>query len=231
MPQSNGSEGNFWYSFQYGNVHICSASSEHNYLPGSPQHTWIDNDLRAARAEPSVDWIIFSLHRPLLSSDKSEYNSHSPGASMLTALEPLLLTHGVDITLTGHQHAYERVHPTVNGTVVQMPKMVDGVPRYTAPTAPLHLMIGCSGAMQDESWEEPTPPWSAQHFSNKLGQVRACRVFASIHSALLTVGFAAVQPLLDSYGYGRVDVLNSTHLRFSFVPVAGTLSDVFWLVK
>lgn len=173
MPQSPGSVGNFWYSFQFGNVHVCSASSEHNFYPGSPQYAWIDADLKAARANPSVDWIVFSLHRPLLSSDKSEYGAHSPGAPMLKALEPLLLAHGVDMTLTGHQHAYERVHPCVNGSVVTLPSMVNGVMQYVSPKAPVHLMIGCSGAMQEESWLEPAPVWSAKHFSNTLGQVRS----------------------------------------------------------
>eukprot|EP00038_Savillea_parva_P028381 m.64710 g.64710 ORF g.64710 m.64710 type:complete len:590 (+) comp8242_c0_seq1:66-1835(+) len=205
MPQSNGTNGNFWYSFQYGNVHICSASSEHDYAPGSPQHAWIDSDLHAARNNPSVDWIFFSLHRPFLSSDKSEYNAHCPGAPMLTAIEPLLLAYGVDVTLTGHQHAYERVHPTVNGSVVSFPSP-DGV--YQAPTAPLHLMIGSSGAMQEEEWIKPAPVWSAKHFSNTFGQ-----------------------PLINSYGYGRVNVYNATHMQFSFVPVEGDLSDVFWIVK
>lgn len=33
------------------------------------------------------------------------------------------------------------------------------------------------------------------------------------------------------YGYGRIDVMNSTHLSFNFVPVDGTLNDAFWIVK
>jgi len=209
MPHSPGSNSNFWFSFRYGAVHVCSASSEHEYAPGSPQHTWLDADLAAARADPAVHWIVFTLHRPFLSSDKSEFGAHQPGSRQLTALEPLLLQHRVDITLTGHLHAYERVHPCTNGTVVARPAVgPTGELQYTSPTAPLHLVIGSAGAFQEEAWTDPPPAWSAVHFSNELGR-----------------------PLLDSYGYGRVDVHNASHLRFSFVAVAGNLSDVVWIVK
>ena len=54
MPQSPGSDGNFWFSFRYGSVHICSGSSEHDYTEGGVQWKWIENDLRTARADPSV---------------------------------------------------------------------------------------------------------------------------------------------------------------------------------
>ena len=66
---------------------------------------------------------------------------------MLAAFEPLLLQHHVDLTLTGHEHAYERVHPVRNGSVASTPGP-DGV--YRDPTAPVHLMIGSAGALQEE---------------------------------------------------------------------------------
>ena len=77
------------------------------------------------------------------------YAAHSPGAPMLTAFEPLLLRYHVDLTLTGHEHGYERVHPVRNGSVVATPG-VDGV--YHNPPAPVHLMIGSAGALQEERY-------------------------------------------------------------------------------
>jgi hypothetical protein len=52
----------------------------------------------------------------------------------------------VDLTITGHMHVYERVHPVNNGTVVQLPTGTPNV--YTAPKAPLHVVVGTAGAMQ-----------------------------------------------------------------------------------
>ncbi len=43
-------------------------------------------------------------------------------------------------------HVYERVHPVNNGTVVQLPTGTPNV--YTAPKAPLHVVVGTAGAMQ-----------------------------------------------------------------------------------
>ena len=54
-------------------------------------------------------WIVFAIHRPLYSSDLSGFSQHIPGSHMVGILEPLLLDANVDLTLTGHQHGYERV--------------------------------------------------------------------------------------------------------------------------
>lgn len=40
-PQSGGN-GNFWYSIDYGHVHLTFMSTEHPYAPGSPQYQWIE---------------------------------------------------------------------------------------------------------------------------------------------------------------------------------------------
>ena len=70
MPaeKSGGSLDNFWYSYDYGNVHWISISSEHDLDDGSVQKEWLRNDLAAAasserRAE--VPWIVLALHKPL----------------------------------------------------------------------------------------------------------------------------------------------------------------------
>jgi hypothetical protein len=48
MPQNG--NGNFWFSNNIGNIHITSASSEHDYQPGSEQYNWLREDLRRADA-------------------------------------------------------------------------------------------------------------------------------------------------------------------------------------
>ncbi len=79
-----------------------------------------------------MTWLFVAGHRPYLSSDKSEYDSHKPGAPLLHYLEPLFAKYQarlraapspppprpprvpitvtpaqVDMVLTGHMHCYE----------------------------------------------------------------------------------------------------------------------------
>jgi hypothetical protein len=68
------------------------------------------------------------------------------GAPFQVNIEPLLLKFGVDLTITGHMHVYERIHPVNNGTVVQLPTGTPNV--YTSPKAPMHVVVGTAGAMQ-----------------------------------------------------------------------------------
>src|SRR5690348_2241694 len=39
--------GIFWYSFNYGNIHIIMMSTEHDYTPGSKQYKWLEQDLKS----------------------------------------------------------------------------------------------------------------------------------------------------------------------------------------
>jgi hypothetical protein len=79
----------------------------------------------------------------------------SMAAHLRRRLEPLFVAAKVDLALWGHEHAYERIHPVINGTVVS---------RTTAdPPAPINIVLGMGGA--DNSymggWIEPPPDWIA----------------------------------------------------------------------
>jgi hypothetical protein len=116
MPSSAGSNGNFWFSYDYGNVHWIGLSSEHSLDAGSEQITFFENDLKAANANRgNVPWIMVVLHKPLYCSDSSTPSGYADH------LEALCLQYDVDMTLTGHMHAYERVHPVKSGEVTVFP--------------------------------------------------------------------------------------------------------------
>jgi hypothetical protein len=68
MPRSPGSDSNLWFSFTYDFVHVVHMSTEHDYTPGSPQHTFLDSELNKAYNDPHIKWIVFGGHRPLYSS-------------------------------------------------------------------------------------------------------------------------------------------------------------------
>ena len=44
MPDNGNSL--FWYSFDYGMVHMVMMSTEHDFTPGSKQYMWMENDLK-----------------------------------------------------------------------------------------------------------------------------------------------------------------------------------------
>jgi len=68
---------------------------------------------------------------------------------MRQAVEPLLYHGGVDLVISGHVHAYERVLPVYQGCLNRC--------------APAYLTIGDGGNREGASvqWSEPQPAWSA----------------------------------------------------------------------
>lgn len=121
---------NMWYSWQVGGVHFVSLSSESDF-PGAPTtpHTflgggagggfgdqlgWLRRDLAAARANPSVQWIVAMGHRPWYASKSSDWPLWAPHY-VQKAFEPLLYEFGVDIYLCAHKHYYERAQAAFQG--------------------------------------------------------------------------------------------------------------------
>lgn len=158
--------GRFWYSVNYGPLHVVALSSEHDYAPGSAQHAWLARDLAAASAPPARaarPWIVVFLHRPL-------YCTHNfvgcadDAPNVRAALEPLLLEAKVDLVVAGHVHAYERTHPVAHGARVGVSTL--------RPRAPIYLVVGASGAADtDEGYPERMSPLTAAR-SGPYGFVR-----------------------------------------------------------
>lgn len=162
------SNGGFWYTFSYGNIQWISLSSEHPLDASSEQYSFLRQALdKAVANRENVPWIIVSIHKPL-------YCSIDGSPSFREALEPTLLEYDVDLTITGHMHAYERIHPVNNFEVTAFPtqeeihrgKKVD-VYRATG-LGPVHLMQGHAGGMQFERFMQPQPAWSAFRMANGI---------------------------------------------------------------
>eukprot|EP01136_Pigoraptor_vietnamica_P033622 Opistho-1_new@96667 len=62
MPRNG--NGNLWYSFDFGCVHVAMISTEHDVRAGSVQYAWLDADL-AAVDRARTPWVVVSGHRPL----------------------------------------------------------------------------------------------------------------------------------------------------------------------
>jgi hypothetical protein len=229
---SGGSPDNFWYSYDYGNVHWISISSEHDLDDGSVQKEWLRADLAAAASaerRAQVPWIVLALHKPLYCS------ADNWGTSYADLLEPLCLQYGVDLTITGHMHIYERVHPLENGVVTCYPQTTHSLAEGKVDTyrscnkGPVHVVQGNTGGMQFESFEQPAPAWSAVRFAN--GYIPPNRTHIEAY-ATGAVGIDLDWNYTNTFGFGVVEFCNATHLQYKSIPITGSLGvDNFWIVK
>jgi 3',5'-cyclic AMP phosphodiesterase CpdA len=88
------------YAFVKGAVRFFVLDT--NFLDPA-QLEWFEGALRAA----GDGWKIVVFHHPLY----SDGDRHGPNVSLRVLLEPLLVTHGVDVVMSGHEHIYERIKP------------------------------------------------------------------------------------------------------------------------
>lgn len=106
----------YYYSFDYGNVHFVSIdSNEYRYVTtigntGDDMLDWLVDDLSSTDAE----WIIAFMHHPIYSS-----GSHGQTSWLFEVVVPILQEYDVDLVLAGHDHHYERTYPIWNDTVVE----------------------------------------------------------------------------------------------------------------
>ena len=76
---ANATGNNFYYSYNWGQVHVVTLSGElHNggIKVGSAQHAWLEADLKLAHARKrngTIAWIVVTLHYPLYCSSTKSY--------------------------------------------------------------------------------------------------------------------------------------------------------------
>jgi acid phosphatase type 7 len=235
MPyEKSKGNGNYWFSYDYGNVHVISISTEESFEEGSPQMVWVEADMAAAAANrDTVPWIVVSMHRPMYTSEYGMDN----GSARTVNMEKLVLQYDVDLVLCGHVHVYERIHPVSAGEVTVFPKKRpngDGklVDVYeTEGKGPVYVTQGNTGAMQFERWNQPQPDWSAVRFAN--GFVPPHNPFRGGHRDQNQLGGAILESnYSDTFGFGVSTFFNATHLHYRCIPVTGDVGvDEFWIVK
>ena len=64
-----------------------------------------------------------------------------PANPLRLALEPIFMSHGVDIAFEAHEHSVEIVYPINNGTVTGRD--------FVGPKAPVHWITGAAGCNED----------------------------------------------------------------------------------
>ena len=101
-----------YYSFDYGNMHFISLSSNDIYRDGRDideiQLAWIKADVAAARQNPNTKWVILMTHHaifPNLPYTADQY--YTP--QLMKLIDQL----DIDLLLFGHGHALTSSHPLV----------------------------------------------------------------------------------------------------------------------
>lgn len=100
-----------YYSFDYGNAHfICLESLVSDPSFVDSMKSWLMSDL-STTINDGQKWIIAIWHHPPYSkgTHNTDNVSREPESTLIREeILPILETHGVDLVLIGHSHAFER---------------------------------------------------------------------------------------------------------------------------
>ena len=135
--------GDFYWSFDYGPVHIVVLDQFVSYAPGSPQYEWLVGDLSAT----SKPWKIVTFHKPGWSAG----NVHGNEVEVQQYIQPLCLQYGIDLAISGHNHYYARAdvggvqHLTTGGASDYFSIPAGGDYLVTSEGAFHHLEIDIQG--------------------------------------------------------------------------------------
>jgi hypothetical protein len=110
----------YYYSFNYGPVHVTVLDQFTTYTNPSAQYTWLVSDLSAS----TKPWKIIVLHQPGWSAG----SYHANDTTVQSVIQPLCVQYGVQIVLAGDNHYYSRAD--VSG-VQHLTSGGGGAPLYT----------------------------------------------------------------------------------------------------
>ena len=110
----SGSSDPLYYSFDVGGVHFVMLSSYSDYSPLSAQHAWLRRDLSRVN-HTRTPFIVAVTHAPWY---QTNIMHQGEGDAMKASMEGVLLEYGVHLVVSGHVHAYERVHAVSSGAVL-----------------------------------------------------------------------------------------------------------------
>jgi len=158
----------YYYSYDYGFVHVIHFTTEFYFYPEyfsekmiADQYNFIKNDLiKANKNRKNVPWLMTTGHRPMYCEVKSFFckNESDPLRIGDYGLEELFNDQNVDIEIWGHVHNYGRTFPLFNYTYEEQPLDI-----YTDPKFPVHVITGAAGNREDIAHESMIPEFVAAH--------------------------------------------------------------------
>jgi len=211
-----------YYSFDHGNIHFISLDSmTANRAVDDPNTAGVNEDgpmaawLRSDLQSTTATWIIAFFHHPPYTKGSHNSDTESEHIAMRQNFLPILEAGGVDMTLGGHSHIYERSflldgHYGFSATLTAAMKLNGGDGRPTGNGAylkPLNDAGGHKGAVHAVAG-------SAGHatFAQPDGPHPAFFI------SLLNLGSL----VLD---------INGNRLDATFVRENGTTPDMFTIIK
>lgn len=191
MPGEESGGNNFWYSFNYGPLHIVHYNTETDFGNGregpedlgvngklgrypNEQIDWLQKDLSSVN-RTETPWVIALGHRPwYVAAKKSDRCTLCQ-----TVFEDILTENNVDLVVNGHVHNYERLTPIKNNQID--PNGLNN------PSSPWYILNGIAGHYDGlDPLVDPLPEYVA--FSQDT-----------------------------DYGWSRFTVHNCTHLTHEFI--------------
>ena len=198
------SEGEEWYSFDYGNAHFVFLNDTvfNTGVIAGAERNWLAEDLRRADMNrAAVPWIFVVHHKPLYTC----LSRHSPEVSLRSAWQPLFDQYHVDVVWAGHNHVYERSRP-IRG--------LDGTE-------------GVVAAVGGANYE----PQISDGTASGTVYVVAAGVGAPLYAVQSTCSFSAPGVGRAVRNYVRVQVAGRTLTATVYDALSGTVIDTFSWTK
>ncbi|EAS07360.2 ser/thr phosphatase family protein (macronuclear) [Tetrahymena thermophila SB210] len=161
---------NDYYTLDFGNLVMIGINTnrfirdEQNKIIGLEQPyftnlvSWLDKTLYWANQ--NYQWVVVFTHQNYYCFEDNILGSCYKNPQQMAPLENVLLNHKVDIYLSGHIHAYERIHPIKNGQLQFKENSQCSFNKcsvYNLPQAPVYVVDGTGGTkhsfFQDSGYE------------------------------------------------------------------------------
>ena len=129
-PEGSSTETGAYYSYDYENAHFIILNTNEDseeYQNFSPEQIeWLQEDIKAAKNNENIDWIIANIHKgPYTTSNHATDDDIMEENGVREKIPPMLYELGVDLVLQGHDHIYARTKPIQNGNAVEADKVTE----------------------------------------------------------------------------------------------------------
>ena len=208
---------NHYYSYNIGNMHFATINLDLVILyPELMQYMadWLANDLEQANLNRNErPWIIVYTHRPLYCS-KPGNDDCDNNAARYKVIEDIINKYKVDLYVSGHVHAYERMLPVYRGNVSNFQHDANDkhFRKIYNAQAPVYLMHGKAGHDGDKDDSKPYDPKPYSVTVDTKYSYMAVHSLNNTHLHVENIG-SDKQKILDEF-YLIKDCESFAHLPF-----------------
>ena len=159
-----------WYRFRYGSVELISIDNNDVNTEITPnvgysegrQRAFVERTLKAAVADPDVDFIVVLMHQAAFSS-----GLHGSDQGVRDTWFSLFNEYGVDLVIQGHDHHYERTH-LMTGADIALASDGD----YVSDIGTMYVVTGNGGSIQRAEGATGGGDFTAKIASQQVGTLK-----------------------------------------------------------